>query len=179
MRPWTAGRHTARPRLVHAGRFFWFPRTLMDLRGLLAYYDQPELIHQINQELLEFNLRPDLEQMPRLLPTFMTIAEDMSYNKGPMISKKTFDEFLAPYYGSWRGSRRMKSALVDTDGDVTMLVPWLQAGVNGVLPLERSPAWMAAGCGSFTGPADGRPFQQAGDAPGRGRHPREFERSCR
>jgi uroporphyrinogen-III decarboxylase len=27
---------------------------------------------------------------------------------------------------------------VDTDGDVTMLVPWLQAvGVDGVLPLER------------------------------------------
>ena len=28
--------------------------------------------------------------------------------------------------------------IVDTDGDVTMLVPWLQAvGVDGVLPLER------------------------------------------
>jgi hypothetical protein len=51
-----------------------------------------------------------------------------------------FEEFLAPYY------RRLIAALnelnipliVDTDGDVTQLVPWLQAvGVAGVLPLER------------------------------------------
>ena len=28
----------------------------------------------------------------------MTIAEDMSYNHGPMISERHFDEFLAPYY---------------------------------------------------------------------------------
>ena len=28
----------------------------------------------------------------------MTIAEDMSYNHGPMISERTFDEFVAPYY---------------------------------------------------------------------------------
>ena len=27
-----------------------------------------------------------------------TIAEDMSYNHGPMISRKLFDEFVAPYY---------------------------------------------------------------------------------
>ncbi|MFQ7725915.1 MAG: hypothetical protein ACLRI7_05780 [Ruthenibacterium lactatiformans] len=27
-------------------------------------------------------------------PDFMTIAEDMSYNHGPMLSKALFDEFL-------------------------------------------------------------------------------------
>jgi hypothetical protein len=70
----------------------------------------------------------------------MTLAEDMSYNLGPMISQQIFNEFLAPYY------RRLMAALdelnvmliVDTDGDVTKLVPWLQnVGVAGVLPLER------------------------------------------
>ena len=55
------------------------------------------------------NIRLDLaplEQLHRLLdamfrvcvPTFMTIAEDMSYNHGPMISRQTFRDFLAPYY---------------------------------------------------------------------------------
>ena len=43
--------------------FFWFPRTLMDFEGLsYAYYDEPELVHRINQDLLDFNLRL-LEQL--------------------------------------------------------------------------------------------------------------------
>ena len=77
---------------------------------------------------------------PACVPTFMTLAEDMSYNHGPMISKDVFGEFLAPYY------RRLIAELneldirliVDTDGDVTLLVPWLlELGVSGLLPLER------------------------------------------
>jgi uroporphyrinogen-III decarboxylase len=113
----------------------------MDLDRLsYAYYDQPELVHRINQDLLDFNLRL-LEQIAQTcVPTFMTVAEDMSYNNGPMISKKTFDEFLAPYYRKLlaRAKELNLLTIVDTDGDVTMLVPWLQAvGVDGVLPLER------------------------------------------
>ncbi len=120
---------------------FWFPRTLMGFTKIsLAFYDQPELIHRINEDLLDFNLQI-LEQVQRTcVPTFATIAEDMSYNKGPMISERHFDEFIAPYY------RRLVPRLqemgiipiVDTDGDVTQLVPWLlREGIAGVLPLER------------------------------------------
>jgi hypothetical protein len=110
---------------------------------MLAYYDQPELIHRINQDLLEFNLRL-LEQIRRAcVPTFTTIAEDMSYNHGPMVSRRICDQFLTPYY--LRLLERIKDmnaiTIVDTDGDVTRLVPWLQAvGVEGVLPLERQAA---------------------------------------
>ena len=121
--------------------FFWFPRTLMNIERLsYAFYDQPELVHAINHDLTEFNLRLIRQMAGTCTPTFMTLAEDMSYNNGPMISRQVFDEFLAPYY------RRLIEALdemdipliVDTDGDVTQLVPWLQdVGVAGVLPLER------------------------------------------
>ncbi len=121
--------------------FFWFPRTLLGFeRLMLAYYDQPELIHQINQDLLEFNLRL-LDQIGRAcVPTFTTIAEDMSYNLGPMISRRLCDEFLTPYYLPLLARvKEMKIiTVVDTDGDVKKLVPWLQSvGVEGVLPLER------------------------------------------
>ncbi len=121
--------------------FFWFPRTLMDIEKLsYAYYDQPELVHAINEDLLAFNLGLVQQMRQTCIPTFMTIAEDMSYNHGPMISRKVFEDFLAPYY------RRLLAVLkdmnmiviVDTDGDVTELVPWLQeVGIDGVLPLER------------------------------------------
>ena len=70
----------------------------------------------------------------------MTIAEDMSYNHGPMISKRTFEEFVAPYYRQLvpRLLERSIMPFVDTDGDVTLLVPWFEElGVQGVLPLER------------------------------------------
>ncbi len=142
MRPWAA-RQACGEAVVWATLegFFWFPRTLMDIEQLsYAYYDQPELVHAINEDLLEFNLRLVRQMRPVCVPTFMTLAEDMSYNNGPMISRDVFAEFLAPYY------RRLLAELsdlnikliVDTDGDVTLLVPWLlDVGVAGVLPLER------------------------------------------
>ncbi len=121
--------------------FFWFPRTLMGFEKLMfAFVDQPELLHRINSDLLEFNLRLLDQFLPVCVPTFMTIAEDMSYNHGPMISRLTFEEFVAPYYRKLipRLQERGIIPLVDTDGDVTLLVPWLrELGVRGVLPLER------------------------------------------
>jgi hypothetical protein len=121
--------------------YFWFPRTLMGFEKLMyAYYDQPELIHRMNQDLLEFNLRLLDAVGKTCVPTFSTIAEDMSYNNGPMVSREICDEFLTPYYKPMLARlKEMKAAtIVDTDGDVTLLVPWLQdIGVEGVLPLER------------------------------------------
>jgi len=121
--------------------FFWFPRTLMGFDRLMyAYYDQPELIHRINEDLLNFNLGL-LDRIAEVcVPTFLTIAEDMSYNNGPMISREVFEGFMAPYYRRLLGRVKELGMLtvVDTDGDVTLLVPWLEAvGVEGVLPLER------------------------------------------
>ena len=121
--------------------FFWFPRTLMGFEKMMyAYVDEPELIHLINRDLLEFNLRLLERMFDVCVPTFMTIAEDMSYNHGPMISQSTFEEFVAPYYRELmpRLQERGIPMFMDTDGDVTLLVPWLKAlGVQGVLPLER------------------------------------------
>jgi hypothetical protein len=121
--------------------FFWFPRTLMGFSKLmLAFYEQPELIHRINHDLLEFNFGLLDKIFPACVPTFMTIAEDMSYNHGPMISKRVFDDFVAPYYRELlpRLQERNIPLIVDTDGDVTLLAPWLEElGVTGVLPLER------------------------------------------
>ena len=121
--------------------YFWFPRTLMGFTNIsLAFYDQPELLHHINRDLTDFNLEI-IDQVERVCtPTFATIAEDMSYNQGPMISERHFDEFIAPYYRQIipRLLEMDVIPLVDTDGDVTRMVPWLlREGIRGVLPLER------------------------------------------
>jgi hypothetical protein len=94
----------------------------------------------MNQDLLDFNLKLLSQIEETGLPTFTTIAEDMSYNNGPMVSREVCDRFLTPYYRPLlaRVKEMGMLTIVDTDGDVTLLVPWLQdIGVEGVLPLER------------------------------------------
>lgn len=121
--------------------FFWFPRTLFGIEPhLYAFYDHPELMHEMNEDLLAFNKRVVDQFCEICVPDFMTFAEDMSYNHGPMLSKSQFDEFVAPYY------RRAVPQLneygivpfVDTDGDVTDPADWFtEVGIEGLLPLEK------------------------------------------
>jgi len=57
MRPWAArqARGEAVVWITLEG-YFWFPRTLMGFTKVsLAFYDQPELIHRINQDLTDFD----------------------------------------------------------------------------------------------------------------------------
>ncbi|MBN2047395.1 MAG: hypothetical protein JW750_06100 [Anaerolineaceae bacterium] len=121
--------------------YFWWPRVLLGIeRHLYAFYDQPELMHEINQDVTDFNIWAIEELVKIVRPTFMTFFEDLSYNHGPMLSKKSFETFLAPYY------RQIIPVLekydifpiVDSDGDVTRVVPWFKSvGIRGILPLER------------------------------------------
>lgn len=120
---------------------FWFPRKLFGIEGhLYSFYDYPELYHRILDDLADYELRL-LERVYKILtPDFMTFAEDMSYNNGPMLSEECFDEFLLPFYRKVVPFIREHGTkvIVDTDGDVTKMIPWLKrAGVEGVLPLER------------------------------------------
>ena len=121
--------------------FFWFPRTLLGIEPhLYAFFDKPELMHRINSDLAEFHLKI-LERLFEICsPDFMTFAEDLSYNNGPMISKECYDEFLAPYYKKVIPVLEEHGVLpfIDSDGDITSAVPWFEeVGIVGVLPLER------------------------------------------
>ncbi len=121
--------------------FFWFPRTLLGIEAhLYAFHDQPVLLHRINSDLADFNLRVVEALFPVLVPDMVGFAEDMSYNHGPMLSQRTFEAYLAPYYrrviptiGAW-GTK----VLIDSDGDISRMIPWmLDVGIEGVYPLER------------------------------------------
>lgn len=121
--------------------FFWHPRMLIGIENhLYAFHDNCELMHMINSDLLEYNLWVLDEICKICTPNFMTFAEDMSYNNGPMISKKSFDEVLAPYYHKIvpQLCERGIVPFIDSDGDVIKLIPWLEeVGIEGILPLER------------------------------------------
>ena len=121
--------------------FFWFPRVLLGIEPhLYAFYDEPELIHRINSDLAEWHLRVIEKIGSVCTPDFMTFAEDMSYNNGPMISEEQFDEFLKPYYARVTPALKRLGviSIVDSDGDITKPARWFEeAGIEGILPLER------------------------------------------
>ena len=121
--------------------YFWFPRKLFGIEEhLFAFYDHADLMKRINEDLCNYHIKVIDTIFDVLTPEFMTFAEDMSYNLGPMISKELYDEFLAPYYKRIVPLLKEKGtkAIIDTDGNIEQLVPWFEeTGLEGVLPLER------------------------------------------
>ena len=121
--------------------FFWFPRVLFGIENhMFSFYDYPELYHRICGDLLEWQIGVVDEFAKYMKADFMTIAEDMSYNNGPMISQELFNEFIKPYYEKLipeikkHGTR----VFVDSDGDISKALSWFAgSGVEGILPLER------------------------------------------
>ena len=121
--------------------FFWWPRDLFGIEAhLFSFYDEPELYHRICEDLLEWQIRMIDRFSSYIRADFMTLAEDMSYNHGPMLSEALFDEFLKPYYQrlipeiTKYGTR----VFIDSDGDISRAMPWfIDAGIEGILPLER------------------------------------------
>lgn len=121
--------------------FFWHPRNIFGIEEhLYAFYDNPELMHRINKDQLEYSKKVIDRFCAVLKPDILCIAEDMSYNLGSMISKELYDEFMAPYYRELIPYAKSKGMTVflDTDGYVEPLIPWFkEVGIEGVTPLER------------------------------------------
>ncbi|MCP4750482.1 MAG: hypothetical protein GY866_06290 [Proteobacteria bacterium] len=133
-----AGRYPIR---LNFRGFFWAPRELMGIeKHLYAFYDAPEIMHDMN----EFILKVYLENLARVLDVLpadvVYINEDLSGVNGPMISPKLFDEFIGAYYKRLIPVLKEKNVahvFVDTDGDFAKLIPsFLETGVEGFLPLD-------------------------------------------
>ncbi len=123
--------------------FFGWHRDLMGLENLLiAYFEQPALIHAISEQHLEFVKAMYGPILKELEFDFIFMWEDMSFKNGPLISPKLMKEFMLPYYRdfiSWAKGFGDYKVLVDSDGDVRQIIPlFLEAGVDGLLPFECS-----------------------------------------
>lgn len=121
--------------------FFWFARELLGIEPhLYAFYDEPALMHRINADLADWILLVIDRICSVCVPDFMTFAEDLSYNHGPMLSEDMFSEFMRPYYDRVIPRLRERGIIpiIDSDGDVTIPAHWFAAaGIQGILPLER------------------------------------------
>jgi len=121
--------------------FFFASRELFGVENhLYAFYDKPELLHRMNEYLLEF-YAAYLTKLLAILPAdVLYLSEDLSGKNGPMISPAFCEEFLCRYYKRFFPLLRnmgVKYVFVDTDGDFTDLIPlFISAGVDGFLPMD-------------------------------------------
>lgn len=119
---------------------FWEPREYMGIEAhLYSFYDQPDLYRRMLSDMKEWQKKVIDYSLNTLPFDYVTFAEDMSYNNGPMLSREHFGEFMAPYY------REMVPllngyglpVLVDSDGDISEAISWFnEVGAVGYHPLE-------------------------------------------
>jgi len=126
---------------THMDGFFAYPRELLGLESFLVMlYDDPELIRMMIRQRVRFYLEVYERAIRDTAPDFAFLWEDMCYRNGPLLSPEMFREFLLPAYQELTSFVRglgVRNVIVDSDGDVTALLPlWLEAGVTGVLPFE-------------------------------------------
>ena len=121
--------------------FFWYPRTLFGIENhFYSFYDHPELYKEMCEVYSDWLVELFRYVFPRFKFDFMTFAEDMSYNQGPMLSNQCFDEFLAPFYKKVIPVIHEYGipVFIDSDGDITKAVDWYaEVGADGMFPLER------------------------------------------
>jgi len=111
-----------------------------DVNYMLAMYDNPKLLKDINEFYLNFVMNYWSKIFNEIEIDWVMIWEDMAFKTGSFISKEAFREFLTPYYIrliDFLKQYKIKNIIVDCDGLVEELIPlWLEVGVTGVFPME-------------------------------------------
>ncbi len=113
---------------------------LGEVRLMTCYYDDPDFIRDIVDDMLKFYMEVYSPVLGRVEVDVFTMWEDMCYNSGPLISPEMFREFMLPAYKKFTSYLKdlgVKNIMVDTDGDCWKLIPlFLEGGVTGIYPFE-------------------------------------------
>jgi hypothetical protein len=117
------------------------PRQLMGDAGLcVAYYDQPELVHDMLETMGRTAARVLEIASRRVRIDQLSVHEDMAGKGGPLVGPAVIDEYIRPYYRRvWdmlqsRGARLFSQ---DSDGNMNAVTPaFLDAGLNVMFPCE-------------------------------------------
>jgi len=138
-----ASEHRKHDRVVCVGIPGGFdePRQLLGEEALcIAYYDQPELIHDILQTIGETAFMVLERVSSEVQIDMLSVHEDMAGKSGPLAGPTQIREFIAPYYRRiWDLLRERGARLFDqdSDGDMNPVIDaFLNAGVNCMHPME-------------------------------------------
>ncbi|MFW6212611.1 MAG: uroporphyrinogen decarboxylase family protein [Spirochaetota bacterium] len=130
---------------------YMYLRSMIGPEGVLyAVVDQPELIHDCMETWLRLADGVLARFQKRLTIDEIFLAEDICYNRGPLISPDMMREFLFPYYQQLISGVRSRQIdpertlhiQIDTDGNVNDVIDvYREIGMNAMSPFE-----VASGC---------------------------------
>ncbi len=129
------------PVMVTISGFYWAMRQWIGFEGLsVAFYDQPELIDEMLDFILEYNITLIREHLSGAKIDNLMINEDMAYKTASMVSPAVVKEKFVPRYRELvqeaKGSC-VDKVFVDCDGHISELIPlWIEAGIDGTSPVE-------------------------------------------
>lgn len=134
------------PLQLTSGGVYGFARRMMGDEALCyAFYDEPELVHDIMDSYTDFCLRLWEKLCVGVSYDLIECWEDMASKTGSIVSPNTFQTFMSPNYRKIRAfadEHHIPIVLVDSDGNINELCRWmLEAGVNAMYPFEAG-----AGC---------------------------------
>ena len=117
------------------------PRQLMgDEAVCLAYYDQPELIHDMLGTFGDTALKVLQRVTDEVTIDQLSVHEDLAGKSGPLLGPRQVEQFVRPYFRpvwqlvSGRGTRMFR---MDTDGNVNAVIEaFLDCGVTEIYPME-------------------------------------------
>jgi len=123
--------------------FYWLSRELLGTENLsYAWYDQPELMHDIMETHADFLIEAIRPVLKHSTVDYIFLNEDLSMKTGPLLSPKTYQKYiylrLRRVIDFCKGNG-VRYVVIDTDGNPEALVPqFLDAGVDALWPLERT-----------------------------------------
>ncbi len=123
--------------------FYWRAREWMGTQGVsYAWYDQRDLMHEMMEFIADFTIEVAKPILDKIAPDYVFINEDMAMKSGPLLSPRTYRQFIFPHMRRLVDNLKSKGVryvLVDTDGNSEPLIPLLlEAGVDGLWPIERA-----------------------------------------
>jgi hypothetical protein len=123
--------------------YFGRLRNWMGLEGLCyALADDPSLVAEMCEFHTEFIVQTIERALGDVQVDYVNIWEDMAYKAGSLMSPGQVRRLMLPGYR--RIVERLRAhgvdiIFVDCDGNIDELIPlWLEAGINGVWPLEAA-----------------------------------------
>lgn len=120
---------------------FDLPRQLLgEENACLAYYQQPELMHDILKTAGDTAFKVLDQISEKLVIDNLGVHEDMAGKSGSLIGPAQIEEFIKPYYRKiWEllAARGTKLFSQDSDGNMNSVIDaFLDCGVNIMYPME-------------------------------------------
>ena len=116
-------------------------RELMgEVNCCIAYYDDPELIHDILDTISDTNKKVLSKITKHITIDLLAVHEDMAGKTGPLVGPNIVKEFIVPYYrDSWDIVKASGTKLFgqDSDGDINVNIDaFIDGGINIFYPCE-------------------------------------------